>query len=57
MDGLNLEALGFQVLPDELTKLYVIIDNQDALGGEIVQGIGLGWPHYTNLIPCSGRNR
>jgi hypothetical protein len=49
VDSLNLEALGFQILPDELTKLHVVIDNQDALGGEIVRGIGLGWPHYTTL--------
>jgi hypothetical protein len=36
-------------LPDELTKLYVIIDNQDAHGGKIVRGIGLRWPHCTTL--------
>src|SRR6202044_4062727 len=29
MDGLNLEALGFQILPDEFTQLYVVIDDQD----------------------------
>ncbi len=52
VDGLNLEALGFQVLTDEFTKLYVIIDDQDAHGRRSVRAIGLGWPHYTTLYPA-----
>src|ERR1700733_6614848 len=47
VDCLNLEALGVQILPDEFTQLYVIIDDQDAHGGQSVRAIGLGGRHYS----------
>jgi hypothetical protein len=39
-------------LTDEFTKLYVIIDDQDAHGRRRVSGIGLGWQHCTTLYPA-----
>ena len=59
VDGLDLEALGFQILPDEFTKLYVIIDDQYAHGGQSVRAIGLGRPHYITLYsaPAGSESR